>query len=191
VSNMTAFAGGIMTKRILIVAAAVFVALAASGCNYQTTGDFNPDVNRGYQWRSLYREDIQTVAVPIFTTRTFQRGVENNLTKAVIQQMELRTPYKVVPRDQAQTILEGEIESVEVDVISSSGQTVLPQEQLLTFRVNFTWKDIRTGRVLVDRRSFTQSATYYPTLGEGRFIGTQNATEKLAIAIVQQLEADW
>ncbi len=188
---MTAFAGGIMTKRILIVAAAVFVALAASGCNYQTTGDFNPDVNRGYQWRSLYREDIQTVAVPIFTTRTFQRGVENNLTKAVIQQMELRTPYKVVPRDQAQTILEGEIESVEVDVISSSGQTVLPQEQLLTFRVNFTWKDIRTGRVLVDRRSFTQSATYYPTLGEGRFIGTQNATEKLAIAIVQQLEADW
>ena len=179
-----------MTKRILIVAAAVFVALAASGCNYQTTGDFNPDVNRGYQWRSLYREDIQTVAVPIFTTRTFQRGVENNLTKAVIQQMELRTPYKVVPRDQAQTILEGEIESVE-DVISSSGQTVLPQEQLLTFRVNFTWKDIRTGKILAQRRNFKQSASFFATLGEDRFLGSQDAVEKLARGIVQELEADW
>jgi hypothetical protein len=117
--------------------------------------------------------------------------VENTVTQAVIKQLELRTPYKVVPRDRAQTILEGEIDSVEVDVISSSDQTVLPQEQLLTLSVNFTWKDIRTGRILVERRKFTQSATYYPTLGEGRFVGTQSASEKLAISIVQQLEADW
>lgn len=180
-----------MTKRTLILAASVMAAVSNIGCNYQSTGSFNPDVNRGYQWKSLYREDIQTVAIPIFTTRSFQRGVENNLTRAVVQQMELRTPYKVVPRDRAQTILEGEIDSIETDVISSSDKTTLPQEQLLTIRVNFTWKDIRTGRVLVERRSFVQSSSYYPTLGEGRFVGTQNATEKLAIAIVQQLEADW
>ena len=164
---------------------------APVGCNYQATGDFNPDVNRGYEWRSLYREDVQTVAVPIFTTKSFHRGIENGLTRAVIQQLELRTPYKVVSRDRAQTILEGEIDAVEVETISRSGGTLLPQEQMMTVRVNFVWKDIRTGRVLVERRGFTQSATFYPTLGESRFTGTQNVTERLAVAIVQQLEADW
>jgi hypothetical protein len=176
---------------LLLLAPLAVLAAGCAGGGYQAQGDFNPDANPGYQWRSLYREDIQTVAVPIFTTRSFQRGVENNLTRAVIQQLERRTPYKVVPRDRAQTVLEGEIEAVEVNVISQSDESLQPQEQVLTLRVTFTWKDIRTGRVLVERRNFTQSATYYPTLGEGRFIGTQSATEKLATAIVQQLESDW
>lgn len=171
--------------------AAALVLACSAGCTYQVSGDFNPDVNPTYAWRSLYREDIQTVAVPIFTTKSFSRGVEVGLTRAVIQQIELRTPYKVVSRDRAQTILEGEIEAVDVETVSSSSRTLLPQEQMMTLRVNFVWKDIRTGRVLVERRSFTQSATYYPTLGEGRFVGMQTATERLAVAIVQQLEADW
>jgi hypothetical protein len=36
-----------------------------------------------------------------------------------------------------------------------------------------------------------QTSSFYPTLGEGRFTGTQVATEKLALAIVQELQADW
>lgn len=177
------------SSRTLILLASAW--LAAGGCGYQSEGSFNPDANRGYEWKSLYREDVQTVAVPIFTTRTFQRGVENTLTKAVIQQLELRSPYKVVPRDRAQTILEGEVESVDVQTQSQSPNALIPQEQLLTVTVNFTWKDIRTGKIIVERRSFKQSSSYYPTLGEGRTQGTLNATEKLATAIVHELEADW
>jgi outer membrane lipopolysaccharide assembly protein LptE/RlpB len=161
------------------------------GCGYQTNGSFNPDANRGYEWKSLYREDIQTVAVPIFATRSFQRGAENDLTKAVIAQLELRSPYKVVPRDRAQTILEGEIEAIDVNTVSQDAQTLLPLEQELSMTVNFTWKDIRTGRIIVERRSFKQTAIYYSKFGEGRTQGTLSATEKLATAIVQQLEADW
>lgn len=174
-----------------MVAAALAALSVLPGCGYQTTGDFNPDTNYGYKWKSLYREDIRTVAVPIFTTRSFQRGVENQVTRAVIQQLELRTPYKVVPRDRAQTLLEGEIEEVAVRTVSQNPDNLLPQEQTLTIRVNFTWKDIRTGRILVERRAFAQSAAFYPTLAEGRFVGTQTAAEKLAVALVQQLEADW
>jgi hypothetical protein len=57
--------------------------------------------------------------------------------------------------------------------------------------VNFVWKDLRTGRILVERRNFEQTATYYPTLGEGRFVGTQLAVEKLSLGIVQELQSDW
>jgi hypothetical protein len=31
---------------------------------------------RGYQWPSLYRSDVHTVAVPIFTNKSYYRGVE-------------------------------------------------------------------------------------------------------------------
>ena len=58
-------------------------------------------------------------------------------------------------------------------------------------RINFTWKDQRTGKILVDRRRFEQTTTYYPTLGEGQFVGSQENVERLALAIVQELEADW
>ena len=172
------------------------VLLLAGGCGYSSS---DPAAGQsgavgglgGYQWRSLYREDVRTVAVPIFSNRSFRRGVEFQLTKAIVNQLESQTPYKVVPRDRADTILEGEITDIFVRTYSADPSTGVPQDQFYLVRVNFTWKDLRTGKILADRRRFEQSATYYPTLGEGRFIGAQQNVERLAVAIVQELQADW
>lgn len=160
------------------------------GCSYQQSGE-TPDPNSNYQWRSLYREDVKSVAVPIFANKDFNRGVEFSLTEAIVKQIEARTPYKVMPRERADTILEGEVVSVSRNVISNDAQAAIPQEQLYTVRVNFVWKDIRTGRILCERRNFEQTAVYYPTLAEGRFIGQQQNAEKLAAGIVSELAADW
>ena len=129
--------------------------------------------------------------MPIFTSTSYARGVEFSLSKAIVNQIEANTPYKVVPRERADTILEGEIVSVHVNTISEDRLAAIPQEQLLDITVNFTWKDLRTGQVLVSRRGWEQTATYYPTLGEGRWTGTQAAAEKLALAIVHELQSDW
>lgn len=164
------------------------------GCEYSSSARSDAgdsESSDGYQWRSLYREDIRSVAVPIFRSTSFQRGVEFNLSKALVNQLEASTPYKVVPRERADTILEGEIVNAEVNNLSNDRNAAIPQEQMLVLTVNFVWKDMRSGRILVERRSFEQTATYYPTLGEGRFVGTQQAVEKLALAIVQELQADW
>lgn len=163
--------------------AAMTMALLVIGCS---GGD-----DRGYRWESLYREDIQTVAVPIFANKDFERGVEFRLTQALVQQIEGRTPYKVVARSDADTILEGEIVRVLSDPISLELRSAQPQEQLYTLVVNFTWKDLRTGQIIRQRKNFEQSTPYYPTLGEGDFFGRQDAVEKLAVAIVQELEASW
>lgn len=173
---------------------AIFILAALSnipaGCGYSQSS-FPSETPEGYQWKSLYRQDIKTVAVPTFTTRTFERNVEFNLTKAVVNQIEAQTPYKVVPKERADTILEAEVTRADIDKLSDDNRTSLPQEQLLTLRVNFIWKDLRTGRILVERKAFEQSASYYPTLGEGRFVGAQLNVERLALAIVQELQADW
>jgi len=168
------------------ILALLALAIGLAGCGYN-----NNSGSDGYQWKSVYRQDIRTVAVPIFKSNVFQRGVEFSLSKALVQQIEANTPYKVVPRERADTILEGEIVEVRVNTLSNDRFSAIPQEQLLDIIVDFTWKDLRTGKILVERRGVEQTATFYPTLGEGRATGTQSASERLALAIVHELQADW
>src|SRR4051795_13456986 len=98
-----------------------------AGCGYTHTGD---DPSASYQWRSLYREDVKTVAVPIFQNKTFRRGVEFQLTRALVQQIEAKSLYKVVPKERADTILDGEITEVRLQNVSTDSQLAIPQEQL-------------------------------------------------------------
>ena len=161
--------------------------LLIAGCGYQS----GAGADSGYHWESLYRPGVHTVAVPIFRTSDYTRGVEFAVTKAVINQLEANTPYKVVAREKADTILEGEIVRVNVNTISRDSVSGLPQEQLVSIVVSFVWKDLRSGKILCERRGFEAASTYYPTLGEDRWVGKQEATERLALALVQELQADW
>jgi hypothetical protein len=80
---------------------------------------------------------------------------------------------------------------VSTSPISLSEQNGEPQEQLASVVVDFTWKDLRSGKILVQRRNFGQSSAYYPSLAEGSFVGTQDAAQKLAEGIVHTMEAAW
>jgi hypothetical protein len=183
---------------VALLALALLI-VSGGGCGYEggVAGDFTGNGNApdnkdtGYQWKSIYRSDVRTVAVPIFTNVDYQRGVEFSLSKALVNQIEANTPYKVVPRERADTILEGSITSIRVNTISQDTRSAIPQEQLLDITVDFTWKDLRTGRILVARHGMEQAATFYPTLGEGRTTGTQMAAERLATTIVQQMQSEW
>jgi hypothetical protein len=162
--------------------------LLLTGCGYSTVGG---ESQHGYQWRSLYREDVKSVAVPIFQNKSYRRGVEFQLSRALVQQIESKSPYKVVPKERADTILDGEITDIRLQNVSTDSRLAIPQEQLYVITVDFIWKDLRTGRVLVERRNFQQTNTFYPTLGEGEYVGSQQTAEKLATGIVQELQADW
>jgi hypothetical protein len=164
----------------------LIIGLALGGCGYS-----NGSSSNSYQWKSLYRQDVQTVAVPIFKNVDFHRGVEIALTKAIVNNLESHTPYKVVDQKKADTILEGEIVSIKAHTVSSESRSAVPQEQLYVITCNFIWKDLRSGRVLVDRKNFEQTATYYPTLGESQWVGSQQGVEQLAQGIVEELQADW
>ena len=165
--------------------------LGIAGCGYERVGQYDKPPKSGYQWHSLYREDIQTVAIPIFQNRDFRRGVEFSLTKAIVNQLESHAPYKVVSKERADTVLEGEIVKVDITTISRLYKEAVPQEQLMVLTVNFKWKDLRTGQILLERKNFQQTSTFYPTLREGTFTASQQAVEKLALGIVQEMQADW
>ncbi len=165
--------------------------LLLAGCGYQAAGVGDPDAKTGYQWHSLYREDVQTVAVPVFVNRTFRRGLEVALTTSVVQQLEEHSPYKVVPADRADSVLEGVITDANTTTLSTDSYTGLPQEQSYNITVSFTWKNLRTGKVYVQRRDFDQHTSFFPTLGEATSVGSTDAAQRLALGIVQEMQADW
>src|SRR5207253_6040259 len=132
--------GGERGGEHLKTAVFTILACALAGCGY------NSGIDAGYHWSSLYRPGVHTVAVPIFKNTDFTRGVEFSVTKALVNQLEATTPYKVAAREKADTVLEGEIGSVRVNTISEDIRSAVPQEQILNIICNFTWKDQRSGQ---------------------------------------------
>ena len=136
-------------------------------------------------------QDVQTVAVPVFVNRTFRRGLESDLTTSVIQQLEEHSPYKVVPTGRADTVLEGVITDADLTTLSTDVYSGLPQEQSYNIVVSFLWKNLRTGQVYAQRRNFDQHTSFFPTLGESVELGSKDAVQRLAVGIVQEMQADW
>jgi len=70
-------------------------ALLLAGCGYSTRGSL-PD-------------HIRTVAVPIFKNRTLEPGVETAITSGVVNAFSSGGRLRVVPAEEADALLEGEV----------------------------------------------------------------------------------
>ena len=181
-----------MNKRVqLTVVAWVAFPMLLAGCNYNQAGSDRNQVSSEYRWSSLFREDVATVSVPVFTNRSFRRGVEMRLTQAFVKQLEAQAPYKVVPRERADTVVEGQITAVEVNTLYRDFRSNLPREQQMTITLDFVWKDLRNGRILAQRTGLQHNGVFYPTVGESEFVGSQQAIERFAVLIVQEMQAEW
>ena len=145
----------------------------------------------GYTMKSIYPSGIHTVAVPIWKNNTFRRGLEFNLTEAIDKNIESRTPYRLAPINQADTELTGTIINASEGVLSNSFQTNLPQETQFTIVVNFTWRNLRTGAVLSRRVNFATSSTEIPQIGQQLPDAQQMAVERMAQAVVNQMQKSW
>src|SRR5437868_8993113 len=54
---------------------------------------------------SLYAPDVATVYVPMIESDSYRRDLGERLTEAVIKEIELKTPYKVVSTPDADSVL--------------------------------------------------------------------------------------
>ena len=106
----------------------------------------------GYTSRPNYDTEIRTVHVPIFKNVSFRRGLEFELTEAVIREIEAKTPYKVVSDPAcADTELTGTIVSLNKTPITMNPlNEVREAETVLTVQV--VWRNLRTGEILSQPR---------------------------------------
>lgn len=165
------------------IAAPIAALLWAGGCGYSSERPFRATAADG--------KPIRTVALDIFQSREFRRGLELQLTEALAKRLEAETPYRLARREQADTLLTGEIREVQQTTIGRDFVVNRPRETAMTVAISFQWKDLRTGDILVNRPAFIQTVDYVRPLNEDFYDATQEAMDKLAERIVEQLEADW
>jgi len=158
---------------------AALAAAAAGGCGYQLG-------------ENTYMTDVGTVAVPIFGNRAYYKDVQFNLTEAIKKEIEWRTPYKVVAEKSADSVLNGEIVSIQQVTVSRRREGGLPQDVEYRIVVSFEWKDLRSGKVLRERRGMQIASTYSPARQIGQTIGHGQrwAVHRTAQSIVDVMRAD-
>lgn len=149
-------------------------------------------VGCGYTHRETFPEQYRTVAVPIFENRTFYRHVETDLSEALAKEIERRTPYKVVPMGEADTVLQGAIVAVEQTQLSRRPRGGVPEEMELAMTVNFEWRD-RDGELLRSRAGFEAIGHHVPArpVSEPMETARHTTAQRMAEAIVSTMRGDW
>ncbi len=122
----------------------------------------------GYSTAPNYDCNIHTVHVPIFENRTFRRGLEFDLTQAVVREIQAKTPYRVVGIDQpADTELRGTIVAGTKGILNLN-QLAETREAETAITVELTWIDLRSGQVLSKPgRRFGTPGEVEPALAPG------------------------
>jgi hypothetical protein len=178
----------------------------------------------GYTSRPNYDLSIRTVHVPIFKNLTqgdFNRGLEFDLTRAVIREIEAKTPYKVVSDPcHADTELSGTIIGVTKQLININQENLVREAQTL-MSAQVVWKDLRPGHVGEILSAPTRpglppipallpgdappigalppppptvvqsEAGFIPELGESITTAHQRNVDRLALQIVLMMEKPW
>src|SRR5437867_626381 len=117
----------------------IVMATLAGGCGYST------DRAAVIRTTNSRNERIRTVAVDVFDSREFRRGLETQLTEALTKRVEAETPFRLADKKQADTLLTGQIKEVRQATIGRDFRQVRPRENTATLVVSFQWKDLRTG----------------------------------------------
>ena len=181
----------------------LFVFVLMSGC---ADGHFTL---LGYSSRPNYDCNIHTVYVPIFKNRTMYQHVEDDLTRVVIQEIEAKTPFKVVNSPNlADTELLGTIVIINKSLINTNQIGEVREAQTM-MTVELIWLDRRPGHEgenLSNPRPagrlgpppppcappvpvIVQTLGYFiPELGGSTSTAQQEMAQKAAIQIVSMME---
>lgn len=152
----------------------------------------------GYQVgnRTLYRPDVRTVHVPVFQSDSFRKDIGERLTEAVVKEIELKTPYKVVCAADADSMLTGRMISETKTVLSEDINDV-PRNIGTDLLARVRWES-RSGDLLRENLvalppilQISQTANLIPEGGQSIATAHQRAITQLAEQIVAQMEYPW
>jgi outer membrane lipopolysaccharide assembly protein LptE/RlpB len=123
----------------------VLAAILLAGCGYSTHGSL-PD-------------HIKTVAVPIFKNRTLEPGVESAITSGVVNAFSSGGRVKVVPIDEADAVLQGEVVSYSLDGLSfDTNANVRAYRLRLVLNVEF--RDVRRSAMLWRQEGLSETSDF-------------------------------
>jgi len=148
---------------------------------------------------TLYAPDVTTVYVPMIESDSFRRDLGERLTEAVIKEIEAKTPFKVVGRTDADSVLAARLVSDRKHV-TVENQNDDPRAIELNFAAEVSWYNRRRqplcppAAIAVPPALFLpigQTAALLPEAGQSVASQQQAAIERLAQQIVSTMEDPW
>ena len=149
--------------------------------------------SEGWSMSHTHSEKHATIAVPIFQNLSYERGLERDLSKALVSEIESSTPYKVTGTSKADTMLRGTITNVRLIALSQSVTTGLASETLYKVTIDFEWVDLTTGETITARNGFSASALYTSSrpAQEPIELARFQVVQQLASDLVDAMQANW
>lgn len=199
---------------------ALILPVVLTGC--ETDGHFT---FAGYTTRPNYDADIKTIYVPTFRMSALRttpyHGIEQQITRAVIDKIQQVTPFRVVDDpEKADTELLGNVTAVTKSIVNAT-QLGEVREFELRISVELVWRDLRSGKILSNPAApqpfdpqqlpvFDPNTPQVPPaleaprpvvvnafgrgipeLGESNATARKMAIDQLAVQITSMLEKPW
>lgn len=165
-----------------------FLAVIAAGSGLMLTGC--QEASYSNSW--LTPSDVSTVYVEMFENSTFRRGLEYTLSNAVAKRIEAETQYKIVSdKSRADTVLSGTLNRISETVLAGEYYTGRPLEKQATVSATVTWKNLKTGELLLEGERVTGAASYSKQQRQDYEYATTVAANRLAERIVEKMQVGW
>ena len=171
--------------RALKAASAWLVVLAAGCASYR--------IGNG----TLYAPDVSTVYVPMVESESFRRDLGERLTEAIVKEIELKTPFKVVGTPDADSVLAARLVSDTKRVVFEN-QNDDPRSVELAMYVDVKWINRRREPLgppaaipLPPGLGIHQTEEMLAEAGQSVAMQQQQAIQRLAEQIVATMEEPW
>jgi hypothetical protein len=172
-------------KSLSVVAAAVLM-IMAGGCAYST--------------RNALPKHMKTVAVPVFTNKTYideyTRKLEVEVTESTRNAFIQAGELKIAGREDADLILEGAVMKLDREILRTDRYGE-PAEVRLVVRARISVYDVKEAKYLfkdllvTNSDKKTEAGVYTMRRGESEALGRQNAIEELGRAIARRVTERW
>ena len=169
-----------MVQKCALPVVLLFLTVSIVGCAGYQVGN-----------RSLFRGDIRSVHVPIVESDSFRQFQGQQLTEAIVKQIEQDTPFAIADAAFADSVLQCRIlrDRKRQQTLDRFGEPRVLQTE---WQVEVKWVD-RSGVPLMEWKKFkiTDDAEFIPEAGQSLASAKRDLVHKIARQIVGQMEAPW
>ena len=153
----------------------------------------------GYTQKTVLPQDIKTIYVetvknkiPIESVYAYVPGLEMMITNSVIRRLERDGKLRVVKREEADAVLQGDLISFDQEGVRFSSLERV-EEYRLFVAVAMRLVDAKTGRTIWEEPNFSGDSEYFVTGVKSvpREEAAQRAVDRLARNIVDRIVEDW
>ena len=168
-------------------AAFIFLLATLAGCASYRVGN-----------QTLYAPDVRTVYVPMIVSSSFRRDLGERLTEAVVKEIELKTPFKVVGTPDADSVLAVRLVD-DTKRVTIENQNDDPRAVDIAMAAEVTWvnrrrEPIRAPSTLAlppEMLPVGNTSALIPEAGQSIATSQLQAIGRLAQQIVSTMEEPW